>query len=131
MLADDMLGKGREGLDLARYLAAFEAMQAEGSNLLIVGETDGTVLATYQLTIISGLSLRAARRAQLESVRVAADRRGQGIGAALMADVEARARAGGCTLVQFTSNSARKRAHDFYTSLGYAPTHVGFKKGLD
>ncbi len=131
MLADDMLGQARESADMPSYLAAFEAMQAEGGNLLVVGEEDGAIVATYQLTMISGLSLRAARRAQLESVRVAAVRRGQGIGAALMADAEARARASGCTLLQFTSNAERKRAHSFYERLGYAATHVGFKKGLN
>lgn len=131
MLADDVLGQGREGSDPAPYLAAFEAMQREGGNQLIVGEKDGAVVATYQLTMISGLSLRATRRAQIESVRVAADRRGKGIGAALMADAEMRARAGGCGLLQFTSNRARDRAHGFYERLGYSPSHVGFKKMLD
>ena len=37
LLADDMLGQGRESADPARYLAAFDAMQAEGANHLIVG----------------------------------------------------------------------------------------------
>ncbi|NDR59496.1 GNAT family N-acetyltransferase [Pseudoruegeria sp. M32A2M] len=130
MLADDVLGQGRESADAAPYLAAFDAMQAEGGNLLIVGEIDGSVVATYQLTMISGLSLKAARRAQVESVRVASDRRGEGLGAALMQDAEARARAGGCALIQLTSNRSRERAHDFYAELGYVASHVGFKKSL-
>ncbi|SDK95152.1 GNAT family N-acetyltransferase [Aliiruegeria lutimaris] len=130
MLADDVLGQGRESADAAPYFAAFDAMQAEGGNRLIVGEIDGAVVATYQLTMISGLSLKAARRAQVESVRVAADHRGKGLGAALMQDAEARARAGGCALIQLTSNKARERAHGFYSDLGYVASHVGFKKIL-
>lgn len=130
LLADDGLGQGRDGDDLSGYLAAFERMQAEGGNLLIVGEAQGRVVACYQITMISGLSLMAARRAQVESVRVAADLRGAGLGAALMMDAEARARAGGCTLIQLTSNRARERAHGFYARLGYEPTHLGFKKPL-
>ena len=130
LLADDVLGQGRDGGDPAAYLAAFERMQAEGGNLLIVGEAQGRVVACYQITMISGLSLMAARRAQVESVRVAADLRGAGLGAALMMDAEARARAGGCTLIQLTSNRARERAHGFYARLGYEPTHLGFKKPL-
>ena len=130
LLADDVLGQARESADPAPYLAAFDAMQAEGGNALIVGEQDGRVVATYQLTLISGLSLSAARRAQVEAVRVDASLRGQGAGAALMADAEARARAGGATLIQLTSNASRKDAHRFYERLGYAPRHLGFKKPL-
>lgn len=130
LLADDVLGRGRESAELAPYLAAFDAMQAEGGNQLIVGEAGDQVLATYQLTVISGLSLSAARRAQIEAVRVDASLRGQGAGAALMADAEARARAAGATLMQLTSNASRTDAHRFYERLGYAPSHIGFKKPL-
>ena len=38
LLADDVLGRGRESAELAPYLAAFDAMQTEGGNQLIVGE---------------------------------------------------------------------------------------------
>ena len=71
LLADDMLGHGRESAGVAPYLAAFDAMQEEGGNRLIVAEQDGRVVACYQLTLISGLSLTATRRAQVEGVRVA------------------------------------------------------------
>jgi GNAT superfamily N-acetyltransferase len=130
LLADDTLGKARESTDLAPYLAAFAAMQAEGANRLIVGEDGGRIVATYQITVISGLSLRAARRAQVESVRVAADLRGRGAGAALMADAEARARAAGCRLMQLTSNRTRTDAQRFYERLGFTPSHIGYKRDL-
>ena len=130
LLADDVLGHGRESADLAPYLAAFDAMQDEGGNRLIVAEQDGRVVACYQLTLISGLSLTAARRAQVEGVRIAADLRGRGLGAALMADAEARARAAGCQLIQLTTNATRTDAHRFYARLGFTPSHIGFKKTL-
>ncbi|WP_231565659.1 GNAT family N-acetyltransferase [Paracoccus sanguinis] len=130
LLADDMLGRGREGTDLTPYLAAFDAMQREGDNRLIVAEAEGRVVACYQITLISGLSLSAARRAQIEGVRVAADRRGRGLGAALIADAETRARAGGATLLQFTTDAARTDAQRFYQRLGFTPSHIGFKKTL-
>ena len=115
LLGDDVLGATREHREMHTYTTAFRRMQAEGSNHLIVGvEADGSVVATYQITFISGLSLRAARRAQVEAVRVASALRGQGIGAALMADAEARARAAGCILIQLTTNRTRTDAHLFY-----------------
>lgn len=131
LLADDTLGAVRETGEEAAYRAAFDRMQEEGANHLIVGERGGRIVATYQITFISGLSLRAARRAQVESVRVASDLRGAGIGALLMADAEARARAAGCRLIQLTSNAARSDARRFYERLGFTPSHIGFKRELD
>ena len=130
LLADDMLGRGREIADPAPYLAAFDAMRAEGANHLVVGTIDTDIVACYQITFISGLSLSAARRAQIEGVRVAASHRGQNIGTALIHDAEARARAAGCTLLQFTTNRARSDAHRFYDRLGFTASHIGYKKSL-
>ncbi len=131
LLSDDILGAGREAEDMAPYLAAFDLMQAEPGNHLIVGTQSNQVVATYQITFISGLSLRASRRAQVESVRVASTLRGDGIGNAMFKDAFARARAEGCTLIQLTMNSQRSDARRFYESLGFAVTHDGFKRALD
>ncbi|MCY1127543.1 GNAT family N-acetyltransferase [Frigidibacter sp. RF13] len=130
LLADDILGATRERREIDAYLAAFRTMVAEGNNHLIVGDDDGRIVATYQITFISGLSLKAARRAQVEAVRVASTFRGRGIGAALMADAEARARAAGCTLMQLTTNKTRADAHRFYERRGFTPTHIGYKRDL-
>lgn len=130
LLADDLLGRTRESDGMAPYLAAFDAMQAEAGNRLIVGEIGVRIVACYQISFLSGLSLTAARRAQIEGVRVASDHRGQGIGAALMQDAESRARAAGCSLMQFTTNKARSDAHRFYDRMGFTPSHIGYKKPL-
>ena len=130
LLIDDKLGRGREGTDVQDYLDAFDEMQREAGNSLIVGESGARVIACYQLTLISGLSLKGSRRAQIEGVRVAAEFRGQGIGTKLLADAEKRARDGSARLLQFTSNASRPEAHRLYLRCGYAPSHIGFKKAL-
>lgn len=130
MLADDSLGRGREGAPMAAYLAAFAEIAANPRESLIVGELDGRVVATCQLTILSGLSRGGARRALVEAVRVAGDLRGQGIGAKLMAEAERRARAAGAGIIQLTTDKSRVRAHAFYERLGYEPSHLGMKKKL-
>lgn len=130
LLADDVLGSQRENAPLDDYLRAFRDMQAEGSNHLIVGEDGGRIIACYQITYISSLSLAATRRAQIEGVRVSSAHRGQGIGADLIADAEARARANGCALLQFTTRKSRTDAHRFYDRLGFTPSHIGYKKSL-
>lgn len=131
LLRDDALGAEREGAGLDDYYAAFDTIAAEGGNTVIVGEDGGRIVATYQLTFITGLSLRATRRAQVESVRVAATLRGQGVGAEMFADAEARARAAGCGLMQLTMNADRRDAGRFYQRLGFTPSHTGFKRRLD
>ena len=128
MLADDSLGQGREGADLAPYLAAFDQIAANPAHQLIVAEDAGRIIATCQLTILSGLSRQGARRALVEAVRVTADLRGRGIGAALMAECETRARAAGCGMIQLTTDRSRQDAHRFYERLGYQPSHIGMKK---
>ncbi|MDW3182338.1 GNAT family N-acetyltransferase [Roseobacter sp.] len=130
LLQDDALGSTREGSDLDTYLAAFDRMTTEGGNRLIVGIDGNRVVATYQLTFISGLSLRAARRAQIESVRVSSDLRGQGIGHRMIEDAVQRAKEAGCSLVQLTMNKSRTDSARFYGDLGFTPSHIGYKRNL-
>lgn len=130
LLRDDDLGHAREGSAVADYVAAFRDMSGEGNNFLIVGEAGGQIVATYQLTFIRGLSLRAARRAQIESVRVAGDVRGRGIGEAMIRDAETRARSAGCRLLQLTMNRSRTGSAQFYERVGFTPSHIGYKRDL-
>ena len=61
LLADDVLGRAREGADMDPYLAAFDAMQAQNGNMLVVGLLGDRIVACYQILFISGLSAAAAR----------------------------------------------------------------------
>ena len=121
---------GVSGLTLADAADQFRAMVTAGGSWLYVGEITALVVATYQLALIRGLSGSAPCRAQIEAVRVAADFRGQGIGAQLLADAERRAAMAGAQLVQLTSRNTRSDAHRFYAAQGYAASHTGFKKQL-
>lgn len=127
LYGDDELGAARETPDaLEPYLAAFDARDGE----ILVGEIDGRIVATLQLTIIQQLSFRGGKVAQIEAVRVAHDQRGRGLGAGLMRAAIERARAAGCTRAQLTSHKQRRDAHRFYARLGFAASHEGFKRYL-
>lgn len=129
LLADDCLGHERESPDdMAAYNAAFAEIAADPNNILLVGEIRCRIVATYQLTIIPNFSVGATKRAQIEGVRVASDMRGQGFGAALIRDAEARARAAGAGLLQLTMNATREDTRRFYVANGFDPSHTGFKK---
>ena len=124
LYADDEKGATREApAALDRYYAAFDALSGE----ILVGEIDGRVVATLQLTILQQLSFRGSKVAQIEAVRVAHDRRGGGLGGELLRAAIERARAAGCVRVQLTSHDDRRDAHRFYEQLGFVATHTGFK----
>jgi ribosomal protein S18 acetylase RimI-like enzyme len=123
----------RERLDdplPAVYATAFAALDTDPNQLLLVGELEGRIVATLQLTFIPGIANQGAWRAQVEAVRVAKDLRGRGIGEAMMRHVVALARERGCALVQLTTNKARADAQRFYSRLGFVASHEGMKLKL-
>ncbi|NHW48446.1 GNAT family N-acetyltransferase [Paenarthrobacter sp. MSM-2-10-13] len=131
LLADDQLGATRENADdLAPYEQAFDAIDADPAHLLVVGELDGDVVATFQLSYIPGLSRRGSWRAQIEAVRVSSALRGQGVGALMIQWAIDQARERGCSLVQLTTDKSRVGAHRFYERLGFVASHEGMKLTL-
>ncbi|WP_328614228.1 GNAT family N-acetyltransferase [Amycolatopsis sp. NBC_00355] len=131
MLADDQLGATRDDpADLAPYLQAFDAIDEDPSQLLVVVVADDEAVGTLQLTVIPGLARRGALRGQVEAVRVRADHRGSGLGADLLRWAIDESRRRGCALVQLTSDTSRTQAHRFYERLGFEPSHTGFKLNL-
>ncbi|HET8589158.1 MAG TPA: GNAT family N-acetyltransferase [Nakamurella sp.] len=127
MMADDHLGAQRESPDdLAPYLAAFQAIDADPNQLLAVVELAGEVVGTLQVIFLAGLGRRGATKALVQAVRVASRLRSRGIGAAMMAWAAEQARARGCTLIQLTTHASRGDAHRFYDRLGYQHTHRGY-----
>ncbi|NQD89288.1 GNAT family N-acetyltransferase [Paenarthrobacter sp. CM16] len=131
LLVDDQLGAVRESADdLAPYEQAFEAIDADPSHLLVVGELAGEVVATFQLSYLPGLSRKGSWRAQIEAVRVADVLRGQGVGALMIQWAVDQARDRGCSLVQLTTDKSRVAAHRFYERLGFVASHEGMKLTL-
>jgi ribosomal protein S18 acetylase RimI-like enzyme len=112
------------------YEDAFAVIDADPNQLLLVGEANGRVVASLQLTFIPGIAHQGAWRAQVEAVRVARELRGQRIGEAMMRHVIALARERGCDRVQLTTNKARDDAQRFYRRLGFVASHEGMKLWL-
>ncbi|MFD7610073.1 GNAT family N-acetyltransferase [Streptomyces sp. NPDC059828] len=131
MLADDPLGAQRESPDdLTPYLGAFERLEGDPNQHLVVAEREGRVIGTLHLTLIPGLSRKGATRSIIEAVRIHADERGSGLGSQLIEWAVDESRRRGCQLVQLTSDVSRTDAHRFYERLGFEASHVGFKRGL-
>jgi ribosomal protein S18 acetylase RimI-like enzyme len=131
LLADDQLGSSRERADDPDpYERAFDAIDSDPAHLLVVGELDGDVVATFQLSFIPGLSRKGSWRAQIEGVRVAKKLRGQGTGVLMMQWAIHHARERGCPLIQLTTDKSRHAAHRFYERLGFVASHEGMKLTL-
>lgn len=133
MLADDDKGRFREAagdsLDPG-YIDAFAAIEADPNQRLLVAEQDGTIVGTFQLSFLPGLSFKGAWRGQIEAVRVASHLRGQGVGRAMIEWAIERSRERGCRMVQLTTHKSRERAHSFYDRLGFERSHIGMKLHL-
>jgi len=113
-----------------RQRAAFDEISNDPNQDLVVGELDGRVVCTAQLTWMRMLAADGGLYCQVEAVRTAADFRGKGIGATLMNCIETEARQRGAARIQLTSNRHRTRAHSFYEELGFTDSHIGMKKYL-
>ena len=133
LLADDELGRRREVVGPvpdARYVAAFEAIDADPNQLLAVLEVDGAVVGTLQISYLPNMNRIGTLRGQIEAVHVDGRLRGQGLGHQMIEWAVAQCQARGCGMVQLTSNKSRTEAHRFYARLGFEASHEGFKRLL-
>lgn len=133
MLANDHLGSKRERYtdplpDV--YYSAFDAIDGDPNNEVVVAVADGKVIGTLQLTLIPNLTYQGGVRALIEGVRVDSTMRSAGIGRILFEWAIEQAKQRGCHMVQLTADKTRPDAHRFYESLGFGATHEGMKLHL-
>ncbi len=133
LLADDALGQQREHNVHPlpeSYLKAFEAIERDDNNLLLVATCQGQLVGMLQLTFIPCLTHRGSWRCLVEGVRIASEYRGKGCGEQMFEHAIVRARRQGCAMVQLTSDKQRPDAIRFYEKLGFVASHEGFKLSL-
>jgi GNAT superfamily N-acetyltransferase len=133
MLHDDFLGQQRERFEdplPEKYIRAFNEIDSDDNNELIVGVLDCAVVSSLQLTFTPSISFQGGKRCTVESVRVDERHRGKGIGRKMMLWALERAKEKGCISMQLTTNAGRTDARRFYENLGFKGTHVGMKLKL-
>ena len=112
-------------VDHDTYATIFTGLVTEPTVVLLVATDDGAVvgylLGQRHVTFHAGGPVL-----WVEEVMVAEERRGTGVGRALMGAAEDRARTSGAAYVAL----ATRRAADFYTVLGYRESAAYFKKAL-
>ncbi|QHE60229.1 GNAT family N-acetyltransferase [Rossellomorea vietnamensis] len=133
MLADDVLGSKRERYEHPlpeSYIQAFNAIDTDPNNELVVACQGEEVVGVQQITFTPYLTHQGGWRATIEGVRTSASVRGAGVGTKMIQWAIARAEERGCHLIQLTTDKQRPDALRFYERLGFKATHEGLKLKL-
>lgn len=108
-----------------------DAVLQEPRRTLLVATINDEVVGTADVVVVPNLTHGGRPWAVVENVVVDEARRQQGIGRALLDEIDAITEAAGCYMVQLLSLDHRRDAHAFYESLGYAPVARGFRHYLE
>ena len=134
MIANDALGQLRERFEdplPKEYYSAFERINTDkNQELIVIENSEGDVVATFQLSFLQYLTYVGGIRCLVENVHVREDQTGKGIGKRMFQWIIERAKEKNVHLIQLTSNKLRPNAIRFYESIGFKATHEGFKLHL-
>ena len=134
LLIEDDLGRQRENSSAEiseNYISAFQRIDKDPNQYLMVAENEAEIVATCHLTIMPSLTFKGSCRMQIEAVRVSEKYRGQKIGEWMISKAIEYARESRVTIIQLTTNKKRPRAKHFYEKLGFEATHEGMKLYLE
>jgi GNAT superfamily N-acetyltransferase len=113
-LVDDLLAvlvELRPHLTADSLTEAYERGYGEGLRFL-AAYAEGACVGVAGWRIVHNTS--SGRKLYVDDLVTASDRRSGGVGRALLAELEARARAAGCTVLDLDSGTQRRDAHRFY-----------------
>ena len=130
LLANDKLGSKRESTEPEvnnNYTQAFQSIDKDPNQELVVVTDEEQLIGTFQLTYIPYLTYQGGIRAQVEAVRIHESRRGKGLGQMMIRWAIQRAKEHGAHVIQLTTDKQRPDAVSFYEKLGFKATHEGMK----
>lgn len=94
---------------------------------LYVAEVEGRIVGTFCLVILDNIAHWGMPSALVESVVVASDQRGTGLGRRMMREAGRLAGEKGCYKLALSSNVDAKPAHRFYENLGFERYGYSFR----
>jgi len=122
-----LLGELGYELGRPRLEGALGALLADPAHVILVAETESGVTGFANANLRLQLH-HAAYVCTLDELVVAGGRRGEGVGARLVRELEQVARSRGADSLELTCNARRGDAHRFYEREGFARTSVKFAK---
>jgi GNAT superfamily N-acetyltransferase len=114
----DQLGYPTDAADVHERLSYWLPDQA---SVLLGADDAGELIGVAALHVCPMLE-RTGRFGRLVAMVVDDRYRGQGVGRSLLTEIERRAYAAGCIVMEVTSSVHRDAAHRFYAGLGYQDT---------
>lgn len=120
-----------EELDLQldeRVARAWADTLATPRRAVLLAEVDGRPVGTVDVTVLANTARQGRPYLLVENVVVAASHRGRGIGRALLAEAERRARAAGCYKLQLSA--VDDEAFAFYEAAGLVAGGRTYKRYL-
>jgi GNAT superfamily N-acetyltransferase len=130
-LVNDMLPVLRQlrtHLDAGSLAAVYAEGHPQGLRFLVAYDGDRCVgVAGWRILALTF----AIRKLYVDDLVTASDGRSKGVGHALLAELEARARAAGCTVLDLDSGVQRHDAHRFYFRERMHISSHHFTKALD
>lgn len=131
LLSEDDLGSSRETFrahDIqSSYQTAFNEINSDPNQFLMVLEKDAKIIGTCHLTYMPSLTFQGGKRMNIEAVRIDQTLRNQKIGEWMIKQVLQMAKKHHCKIVQLTTNKKRQAAKRFYEKFGFEATHEGMK----
>lgn len=117
------------GSDAERHREAFEAYLQRPDTVALVAEDEGAVVGFVDLEYRARLNFTSPQ-AWIPDLIVTERARSSGVGRALLAAAEERARTRGCFALSLESATWRERAHAFYQREGMKHVSNSFARGL-
>jgi GNAT superfamily N-acetyltransferase len=108
-----------------------DALLGSARDAVLVAEGEGGALLGVLALHWGTLLHLATPIARIGSLVVAEAARGRGVGALLIQEAAAVAKAEGCAALELTTNMRRHAAHAFYAARGFTWTSLGFGRKLD
>ena len=113
---------------MARQL---EELERQGTHIVLGAEEGGRLLGSVMGVVCGELYGDCSPFLVVENMIVDKSCRRAGVGRTLLAELENRAKARGCTQVSLVTEKERRDACGFYESTGFAPDkNAGYKKKL-
>lgn len=119
-----------EPSDVDAMASTLTELADDPDHVILVARIDGRCVGTATGVICHGLYGGFDTYMVIEDMVVDPEHRRQGVGSALLSNLESAARDGGCKQVILLTESVRSDAVALYTANGFESRWTGFKKRL-
>ena len=114
-------------LDISKAEKIFRRIESYPNYNVYVALLNNEIVGTFELMIMDNLAHLGTPSGIVEDVVVRSGFRSQGIGKKMMIFVLDECKKNGCYKMTLSSNIERKRAHQFYESLGFVKHGYSFQ----